>query len=103
MKIRELVKPIDRQVPGTVRSKTADKTSTVVAPVQLPIRLIEPKERSGSPDIFPHADPNDSMTGDQATGLGQLPTRSASISMPHAPELDLIKAQIAQLPMHAGQ
>ena len=103
MKIRELLKPTDRRVPGTVRSITTDKTPTIVAPVQLPARLVEPKDRSGSPDIFPHADPNDSVTGDQAPDLNPLRTRFASISMPHAPDLDCIKAQIAQLPRHTEQ
>jgi hypothetical protein len=103
MKIRELVKPTDWQVPENIPPIQRDKTANIVAPMQIPIRLLEPKERSGSPDIFPHADPEDSMTGNHAPDVNRLPTRSASLSMPHAPDLDLIKTQIAQLPRRGGQ
>ena len=103
MKIRELLKPIGRRVFGAIRSINPDNTATTVAPLQAPIRPTEPKERSVSPNICPHADANDSMTGDHSPDVNQLPTRSASLSMPHAPDLDLIKAQIAQLPRHARQ
>jgi hypothetical protein len=103
MKIGELLKPTGRPVSGTIQAINPDKTATIVAPLQAPIRPIKPKERSVSPNICPHADANDSMTGDHAPDVNQLPTRSASLSMPHAPDLDLIKAQIAQLPRHARQ
>ena len=93
MKIRELVKPTDWR----------DKTTAIVAPVQIPIRLVRPKDRSASPDIFSHVDPNERMTADHAPDVNQLPTKFASNSMPHAPDLDSIKAQIAQLPRHAGR
>ena len=92
MKIREVLQLTDRHLPGTTQSITADETTTRVAPVQIPNRLVGPQERPGLSDIFPDADPDDRMAGDPS------PTSLAPVSMPHTPDLDFIKAQIARLP-----
>jgi len=100
MKIREVLQLTDRHLPGTARSITADETTTIVAPVQIPNRLVGPQERPGLSDIFPDADPDDRMAGDLPIARDPSPTSLAPVSMPHTPDLDFIKSQIARLPRH---
>jgi hypothetical protein len=103
MKIREVLKLTDRRLSGAARSVTADKTPTVVAPIRIPNRLVGLQKRPGSPDILPNADRDDGINGDLPPALDQSPTSLAPISTPHRPDLDFIKAQIAQLPRHTEQ
>src|SRR5215472_4107633 len=103
MKIREVLRFTDRHLPGTARSITADETPTIVAPVQIPDRLVGPQGRAGSPNLIPDADPNNGTTGDAPPALNPPPTSFVSISTPNTRDLDFIKAQIARLPWHSGQ
>ena len=103
MKIQEILKLGDRHLPGTAGSMTANKSPTIVAPVQIPNRLVEPQERPGPPDIFPDEGPNHGMSDDLLPALDRSPRIFPMIPTPHTSDLDFIKAQIAQLPRHTGQ
>jgi hypothetical protein len=103
MKIREVLRLADRHLAGPARSIAAGDTPTIVAPVEVPDRLVGPQGRAGSPNIIPDADPNNGMIGDVPPALSPSPTSFVSISTPNTRDLDFIKTQIARLPRHRGQ
>jgi hypothetical protein len=76
----------------------ADRTTSIVAPVQAPNRIAGRRQRLWSHDILPDADSNDGVTGDMPVALDPPPISLAPISTPHTRDLDFIKAQIARLP-----
>ena len=99
MKVREVLKFTDENLPGIARSVAVDRFSRKVAPVHVPNRIGSPQEHTRHQDIFPDADPND----------GGLPARDqpattlVAISTPHSPDLECIKARIARLPRRTEQ
>src|SRR5438552_571217 len=103
MKVREVLKPANRNLPGTAPSLAADQVPTVVAPIQKPNRIAGRHQQLRSQDIFPDAERDDCMTGDVPPALDPSPTSFAPISTAHTRDLDFIKAQIACLPRHTEQ
>jgi hypothetical protein len=97
MKIRDVLKLKGQDLPGAVRSATADRTRTMLAPVQPPNRIVG----QGLQDFVPDPSPNDSVTGDPSLAQAPLPTSPVAISPAHRRDLDFIKAQIARLPRPA--
>jgi hypothetical protein len=73
MKIREVLKFKEPDLPGDARSVADDRTVTTLAPVQAPNRII----RLGSQDVFPDADPNHGVTDDLSPALHPSPTSLA--------------------------
>jgi hypothetical protein len=103
MKVREVLKLANRNLPGTAPSLPADQAPTVVAPIQKPNRIAGRHEQLRSQDIFPDADPDDGLSGDVPPALDSSLASLAHISTPHTPDLDFIKAQIARLPRRTEQ
>jgi hypothetical protein len=99
MRIRDVLKLKEPDLPAGARSVAANRTGTMLAPFQAPNRIV----RLGSQDVFPDADPNDEMTGDLSPALDPSPTSLAPLSTPHTRDLDFIKGQIARLPRQAEQ
>jgi hypothetical protein len=102
LKVHELLMVKQRDLPGDAPIP-ADRTTPIVAPVQAPNRMAGRRERLGSHDILPDADPNDGVTGDVPVALDPPPISLAPISTPHTRDLDFIKAQIARLPRPTEQ
>ena len=102
MKVQELLRVKQRFLPGD-GPISPDRTPSIIAPVQAPNRIAGRRERLGSHDILPNADPNDGVTGDIPVALDPPPTSLAPISTPHTRDLDFIKAQIARLPRPTEQ
>jgi hypothetical protein len=103
MKVREVLKLANRNLPGTAPSLAADQAPTVVAPIQKPNRIARRHEQLPSRDVFPDAERDDCMTGDVPPALDSLPTSLPHIATPHTRDLDFIKAQIARLPRRTEQ
>jgi hypothetical protein len=103
MKVQEVLKVANRNLPGTAPSLTADRALTVVAPIQKPNRIAGRHEPLGSQNIFPDAALDDGMNGDVPPALDSSPASLAHISTPHTPDLDFIKTQIARLPRRTEQ
>jgi hypothetical protein len=99
MKIQELLKFREPNLPGGARSVAADRTRTTLAPVQAPNRIVW----LGSQDIFPDADPNHDVTDDTSFALDPPSTSPVTISPAHRRDLDFIKGQLARLPTHTEQ
>jgi len=99
MKIQELLKLREPNLPGGARSVAADRTPTMLAPVETPNRIV----RLGSQDIFPDADPNHDVTDDLSLALHPPSTSPVTISPAHRRDLDFIKGQLARLPTHTEQ
>jgi hypothetical protein len=99
MKIRDVLKPKERDLPGAVRSAAADRTRTMLAPVQAPNRIV----RLGSQDMFPDADLNHGVTDDLWLAPDPSPTSPATISPALRRDLNFIKSQLAQLPRQTDQ
>lgn len=99
MKIRDVLKLKGQDLPGAVRSATADRTRTMLAPVQPPNRMVS----LGSPEIFPEAVPNDGVTDDLSIAADLSATNPMRISPAHRRDLDFIKGQIARLPRPTEQ
>jgi len=99
MKIQEVLKLAEPDLPGDARSLAADQTRTMLAPVQAPDRIV----RLGSQDVFSDADPNDEITDDLLLAPDPSPTRPMTISPAHRRDLDFIKSQLAQLPRKTEQ
>jgi hypothetical protein len=99
MKIRDVLKLKGQDLPGAVRSATADRTRTMLAPVQPPTRMVG----LGSPEIFPDAGTNDGVTGDLSLAQELLPMSPMTISPAHRRDLDVIKARIARLPRRPSE
>lgn len=99
MKIQELLKLREPNLPGGARSVAADRTRTTLAPVQAPNRIVW----LGSQDIFPDADPNHDVTDDTSFALDPPSTSPVTISPAHRRDLDFIKGQLARLPTHTEQ
>ena len=91
MKVREMLKLTYGNLPR-------DRFTRTVASVDVPKRIGRQQEPSGAQDMFPDADPNDSMTCGLPSIPDQSPASLPTISTPHRPDLDFIKAQIARLP-----
>jgi hypothetical protein len=102
MKVREVLKLTKQNLIGTARSVAADRTPTIVTPVQIPNRIVR-REPLWSQDVFSDADPSDGVTGDLSIAPDRPLTSLAPISTPHTRDLDFIKAQIARLPRQADQ
>jgi hypothetical protein len=103
MRIRDVLKPKELYLPRGARSVAANRTRTMIAPVQAPSRIARRRERLASQDIFVTADPNDEMTGDLPLALNPSPTSLAPLSTPHTRDLDFIKGQMARLPRQTEQ
>ena len=99
MKIQELLKLREPNLPGGARSVAADRTRTTLAPVRAPNRIVW----LGSQDIFPDADPNHDVTDDTSFALDPPSTSPVTISPAHRRDLDFIKGQLARLPTHTEQ
>lgn len=102
MKIREVLRLRSRHLPGTAQSITADNTPTIVAPAQMPNRLVGPPQEPGS-DIFFDAEASNGKSDDIPPALDRSPTSFPMVPTPHTRDLDFIKAQIARLPPHTEQ
>ena len=101
MKVREVLELTKQN--GTARSAAADQTLTIVAPVQIPNRVVG---RHGQPrlqDIFPDAAPNHDVNDDLSLARDPSPTSSVTISPANRRDLDFIKSQLARLPRHTEQ
>jgi hypothetical protein len=98
MKIRDVLKPKERDLPGAVRSAAADRTGTMLAPIQAPNRIV----RLGSQDIFPD-DPNHGVTDDLRLAPDPPPTSPVTISPALRRDLNFIKSQLARLPRQTDQ
>jgi hypothetical protein len=96
MKIQEVLKLAEPDLPGDARSVAADRTRTMLAPVRAPSRIVG----LGSQDIFPDADPNHGVTDDLSLAPDPSPTSPVTISPAHRRDLDFIKSQLARLPRH---
>src|SRR6266446_948994 len=96
MKIQEVLKLAEPDLPGDARSLAADQTRTMLAPVRAPSRIA----RLGSQDIFPDADPNHGVTDDLSFATDPSPISPLTISPAHRRDLDFIKSQLARLPRH---
>ena len=96
MKVRELLKLTDRNLPR-------DRFTRVVDPAQVPMRIGTRQGDAGSQDIVPDADPTDGMVCGFPPALDQSSTSLVPISTPNTPDLDFIKAQLARLPGHAAE
>ena len=99
MRIREVLKLKEPDLPAGARSVAADRTPTMLAPVETPNRIV----RLGSQDIFPDADPNHDVTDDLSLALHPPSTSPVTISPAHRRDLDFIKRQLARLPRHTEQ
>ena len=99
MRIREVLKLKEPDLPGGARSMAADQTGTMLAPVQAPNRIV----RLGSQDVFADADPNHGVTDDLLLAPDPSPTRPMTISPAHRRDLDFIKSQLARLPRKTEQ
>jgi hypothetical protein len=97
MKVQELLRVKQRYSPGDAPIP-ADRTTSIVAPVQAPNRMAGRRERLGSHDTLPDVDPNDGVSADIPAALDPPPISLAPISTPHTRDLDFIKAQMARLP-----
>ena len=93
MKIRDVLKLKERDLPGAVRAAAADRTRTTIAPIQAPNRIV----RLGSQDIFPD-DPSHGVTDDLSLAPDPSPTSPVTISPALRRDLNFIKSQLAQLP-----
>jgi hypothetical protein len=99
MRIREVLKLKEPDLPAGARSVAADRTRTMLAPVQAPNRIV----RLGSQDVFADADPNHGVTDDLLLAPDPSPTRPVTISPAHRRDLDFIKSQLARLPRKTEQ
>jgi hypothetical protein len=98
MKIRDVLKLKGQNLPGTVRS-AADRTRTMLAPVQPPNRIVG----LGLHDTIPDAVPDDGVTDDLAVAADLSATSPMTISPAHRRDLNFIKGQIARLPRQTDQ
>jgi hypothetical protein len=96
MKIRDVLKLKGQDLSGAVPSAAADRTRTMLAPVQLPDRIVP----RGLQDIVPDAGPNDGGTDDPLLAQDPLLTM---ISPAHRRDLKFIVGQIARLPTPSEQ
>jgi hypothetical protein len=103
MKVRDVLKLTKQNLIGTARSAAADRTATIVAPVQIPNRIVGRHERPGSQDIFPDADANHDVTDDLSLAPDPSPTSPVRISPANRRDLDFIRTQLARLPRHIEQ
>jgi hypothetical protein len=99
MKIQEVLKLAEPDLPADARSLAADQTRTMLAPVQAPNRIVRP----GSQDVFADADPNRGVTDDLLLAPDPSPTRAMTISPAHRRDLDFIKRRLARLPKQTEQ
>jgi hypothetical protein len=99
MKIQEILKLAEPDLPGNARSVAADRTRRMLAPVRTPNRIVP----LGSQDIFPDADPTHDVTDDLSLGPDPSMTSLARISPAHRRDLDFIKSQLARLPRQTNQ
>ena len=98
MKIREVLKLKKPHLPGAVRSAAADRTRTMLAPIQAPNRIVRP----GSQDIFPD-DPSHGVTDDLWLAPDPSPTSPVTISPALRRDINFIKSQLARLPRQTDQ
>lgn len=101
MKIQEMLTLAEPDFARDARPVAADRTRTVLAPVQAPDR----SGRLGSQDILSDADPNPNHgdTDDLSLGPDPSPTSPMTISPAHRRDLDFIKSQLARLPRRTEQ
>ena len=99
MKIRDVLNlKAQQDLPGAVRS-AADRTRTMLAPVQPPNRIVG----FGLHDTIPDAVRNDDVTDDLSLAAELSATSPMTISPAHRRDLDFIKGQIARLPRQTEQ
>ena len=99
MKIQEVLKLAEPDLPGDARSLAADQTRTMLAPVRAPSRIA----RQGSQDIFPDADPNHDVADDLSFAPDPSPISPLRISPAQRRDLDFIRSQLARRPRHTEQ
>jgi len=101
MKIQEVLTLAEPDFPRDARPVAADRTGTVLAPVQAPDRNV----RLGSQDVFPDADPNPNHgeTDDPSLAPDPSATSPVMISPANRRDLDFIKFQLARLPRQTNQ
>jgi len=94
MKIQEVLKLAEPDLPGDARSLAADQTRTILAPVRAPSRIV----RLGSQDIFADTDPNHGVTDELSFAPDPSAINPMTISPAQRRDLDFIKSQLARLP-----
>jgi hypothetical protein len=95
MRIREVLKLKEPDLSAGAGSMAADRTGTMLAPVQAPNRIVQ--------DVFADADPNHGVTDDLLLAPDPSPTRPMTISPAHRRDLDFIKSRLARLPRKTEQ
>ena len=99
MKIQEILKLAELDLPGDARSLAADQTRTMLAPVRAPSRIA----RQGSQGIVPDAGPNHGLADDLSFAPDPSPISPLTISLAQRRDLDFIRSQLARLPRRAEQ
>jgi hypothetical protein len=99
MKIRDVLKLKEPDLPAGARSLAADRTGTMLAPVQAPNRIV----RLGSQDVFADADPNHGVTDDLSFAPDPPAISPLRISPAQRRDLDFIKSRLARLPKQTEQ
>jgi hypothetical protein len=99
MKIQEVLKLAEPDLPGNARSVAADRTRRMLAPVRAPNRIVP----LGSQHIVPDAGSAHGVTDDLSLAADPSITSPATISPAHRRDLDFIKSQLARLPRHTEQ